>query len=88
MVVRSAKLTAKRQATLPAELCRDLGVGPGDRLLLERRLVDGESVWVIQAETPHVEMPWFGALRGYANGKSHDMEDIRRSIGRREEKAE
>jgi bifunctional DNA-binding transcriptional regulator/antitoxin component of YhaV-PrlF toxin-antitoxin module len=37
-------LTAKRQATLPAALCEELGVGPGDALDVERRVVDGETV--------------------------------------------
>jgi len=34
-------ITAKRQATLPATLCDDLGVGPGDVLDVERRVLKG-----------------------------------------------
>jgi len=75
------KLTSKRQATLPATLCEELGVKPGDELQLERRILGGDAAWVIHAkEKPG--MPWFGALSGYAAGKSHEMDTIRASIGR------
>lgn len=33
------KVTSKRQATLPAALCRDLGIEPGDTIQVERPLV-------------------------------------------------
>lgn len=74
------RITSKRQATLPKELCDELGVGPGDRLLLERRTIEGETVWVVLAPRP--DWSWFGSLRRYAEGKSHDWDDIEESIGR------
>ncbi|MFP4257559.1 MAG: AbrB/MazE/SpoVT family DNA-binding domain-containing protein [Desulfovermiculus sp.] len=31
------KLTSKRQATFPVQLCREIGIQPGDELVLERK---------------------------------------------------
>ena len=83
MSTKTITLTAKRQATLPAELCRDLGLQPGDKLALERREVDGVPAWIMRPVSEHNTSSWFGALRPYASDKSHAMEDIRRSIGRK-----
>ena len=79
MTARTVKLTSKRQATFPAEVCRDLNLQPGDKVVLEHRDIGGESAWVIST-TPKKE-PWYGALHPYAEGKSHSMESIRKSIG-------
>jgi len=77
------KLTAKRQATLPKELCDDLGVGPGDQLSLERHVIAGEVVWALRPRQP--DWSWFGGLSQYAAGKSHDWVEIQESVekGRR-----
>jgi bifunctional DNA-binding transcriptional regulator/antitoxin component of YhaV-PrlF toxin-antitoxin module len=77
---RKLTLTAKRQATLPAALCEELGVGPGDTLALERREIDGETVWVLRAPKP--DWSWLGAARQYAQGKSDDWHEIEQSIAR------
>ncbi len=82
MSVQTIKLTSKRQATFPAELCRELHLKSGDRLVLERREIDGKPAWVIRPASPEPES-WFGALRSFASGKSHSMDDIRQSIGRK-----
>ncbi len=72
-------LTAKRQATLPRDLCEELGVHPGDHLDVERAVVNGEAVWVLK---PHrVDWSWIGSV-SVPEGVSHDLEDIRASIGR------
>lgn len=72
-------LTAKRQATLPREVCDELGVRPGDRLDLERAVVNGNPVWVMK---PHrLDWSWIGAVTVPA-GVSHDLDDIRASIER------
>lgn len=76
------KLTSKRQATFPADLCRELGVKPGDELVLERRSIDGHEAWLL-SRLQASPAPWFGCLRAYATGKKHDLESIRASIGRR-----
>ena len=83
MPIQTIKLTAKRQATFPAELCRDLDLQPGDRLTLERRELDGAPAWVMRPLSGDAVPSWFGALRPFASGKSHAMDDIRRAIGRR-----
>lgn len=80
---RTIKLTAKRQATFPAELCHDLDLRPGDRLALERREVDGAPAWIMRPASAGKTSSWFGALRSFASGKSHAMEDIRQSVGRK-----
>ena len=80
-MVKTLKLTSKRQATFPVALCEELGVHPGDELKLERQILNGEATWVIQAKKKP-GMPWFGALRDYATGRSHDMPSIRTTIGR------
>ncbi len=41
------KVTQRRQVTLPRTLCRALGVDAGGRVLLERRVVDGQMLWVL-----------------------------------------
>ncbi len=73
-------ITAKRQATLPAALCEELGVGPGDALDVERRVVDGETVWVLRGK--HLDWSWVAAARRYATGRSHKLRDVKRSIER------
>lgn len=77
---KSVKLTTKRQATLPVQLCEELGVGPGDRLLLERRVLDGEAVWLLRRPEP--DWSWAGSLKRYGRGRSHDWAAIERSIER------
>ncbi len=78
--MKTVKITSKRQATLPLDLCEDLGVGPGDHLHLEARVEDGETIWVLRA--PGHDWSWFGAARSFAENKSHDWDDIEKSIGR------
>jgi AbrB family looped-hinge helix DNA binding protein len=72
-------LTAKRQVTFPKEVCEDLNVEPGDRLIVERQVIDGESVWILRPGK--VDWSWMGSVP-VAEGMSHDMDDIRKSIAR------
>jgi bifunctional DNA-binding transcriptional regulator/antitoxin component of YhaV-PrlF toxin-antitoxin module len=75
------KLTSKRQATLPKTLCEEMGIHNGDTIQVEPATVKGKRVWVlVPPQTPTT--PWFGCLRKYAKGKSHDMKAIRKSIER------
>ena len=76
--MQTIKITAKRQATLPINLCRDMGIRAGDRLILDQRYIDGEVLWVIRFNLD--KFSWMGALKRYAQNKSHHMGDIRRSI--------
>jgi bifunctional DNA-binding transcriptional regulator/antitoxin component of YhaV-PrlF toxin-antitoxin module len=76
----SLTVTAKRQATLPAALCEELGVKAGDKIEAERRVVNGETLWVLRGCKP--DWSWFGSARKYGKGKSHRWKDIRRSIAR------
>ena len=75
------RLTAKRQATLPKRLCEEMRLKPGDSLIVDTRIVDGERVWVIKPAA-EVETPWFGKLRSYGKAKRHDMKSIRESVER------
>lgn len=74
------KVTAKRQATLPVEFCRELGIKPGDEINVEKRMMGKERVWLLQPASS--SLSWFGSLKKYTQNKSHDMADIRKSIGR------
>jgi bifunctional DNA-binding transcriptional regulator/antitoxin component of YhaV-PrlF toxin-antitoxin module len=74
------KITAKRQATLPKALCRELGVRAGDTLDLVRETLHGESVWVVRSTKP--DWSWFGAARRYARGQSHRWREVETSIAR------
>ncbi|MBF0199100.1 MAG: AbrB/MazE/SpoVT family DNA-binding domain-containing protein [Planctomycetes bacterium] len=75
------KITSKRQATFPSELCGDLGIEPGDQVILEPLEIEGRKVWTIHRVEEDDE--WFGSLSKYASSKSHDMDDIRTSIIKR-----
>ncbi len=75
------KVTAKRQATFPKQVCESLGVEPGDELVLDRRVDAGQEVWVLRPAKGQ-NRPWLGHLKAYGKGKTHDMESIRSSIRR------
>ena len=73
------RLTSKYQATFPRTVCQNMGLKPGDSLMLEDRILEGERVWVLrksQASGPQ----WFGCLAKYAKGKPHRMDAVRKSI--------
>jgi bifunctional DNA-binding transcriptional regulator/antitoxin component of YhaV-PrlF toxin-antitoxin module len=73
-------LTAKRQATFPADTCDALGVEPGDRIALESRVENGERLWVLRP-VPRPARQWVGCLAAYAEPvHTHAMPAIRRSI--------
>ena len=73
------KLTAKRQATLPRDLCEELDVHPGDEIALERRVLGGETLWIMRPRK--VDWSWIGAASIAANA-THDMTAIRAAIAR------
>jgi bifunctional DNA-binding transcriptional regulator/antitoxin component of YhaV-PrlF toxin-antitoxin module len=78
------KLTAKRQATLPRRLCEELDVKPGDEIDLERRVLDGETLWIMKPRK--VDWSWIGSATVSANA-THDMAAIRASIARGRKRA-
>ena len=81
-MIQTLKMTSKRQATFPARVCEDLGVGPGQEIFLERRDIDGRPAWLLAAKSGMVNA-WFGALHRYAAGKPHDMASVRRSVAKK-----
>jgi bifunctional DNA-binding transcriptional regulator/antitoxin component of YhaV-PrlF toxin-antitoxin module len=60
----SIKLTSKRQATFPVEVCRQLGVCPGDSLELAAICHDSETVWILKPAKQRCPS-WLGRLRKY-----------------------
>ena len=72
------KMTAKRQATFPAELCRELGLQPGDTVDLEARIDDGRKIWVLK-RAAGAARPWIGSLKNYArkNAEAAPIEPTR-----------
>jgi len=78
---QTVRITSKRQATFPAQLCKELGVGPGDDLLLERIKIGDAITWTLKPKKNR-HSGWFAGLHKYAVNKKHDMESIRGSIGK------
>ena len=74
------KLTSKRQATFPRAVCDQMGIASGDGLRVEKRIVDGEAVWVLRPVNR--DTSWLGSLRKFAEGKSHRMASVRASIAK------
>ena len=81
-MAHTVRLTSKRQATLPVNVCKELGLKPGDEIILEKQKVDGDILWILRPKVQHPPH-WFGRLREYAQDKNHDMETIRNCIGSR-----
>ncbi len=81
MRVLKIKVSSKRQATFPKQVCESLGIQPGDEIFLDRRVESDEEVWVLKA-SKGLDRPWLGSLRKFGHGKSHDMEEIRGSIAK------
>lgn len=76
----TVKLTSKRQATFPAELCEEMGLSPGDELELIPRAEDGERYWILQ-KRKSPDRAWLGSLKSYAkNVEDHSLEAMRESI--------
>lgn len=73
------RLTAKRQATLPRQLCEEMRLRAGDSLVVDARVVDGERVWLLKP-ADRIETPWFARLKRYAKAKRHDLASVRRSV--------
>lgn len=59
------KLTAKRQATLPVEICKELGVTSGDSLELLPLRHNNQKVWAIKPVVK-AKSKWIGSLSKYA----------------------
>lgn len=76
------KLTAKRQATFPKELCDDMDLKPGDTIRLDKRTINGETLYCIHPVKKDETPAWFGVFNAYAKGKSPRMADIRESIAK------
>jgi bifunctional DNA-binding transcriptional regulator/antitoxin component of YhaV-PrlF toxin-antitoxin module len=69
----SIKLTSKRQATFPVEVCRQMGVGPGDSLFIEAMGEGAEQVWVLKP-AKEVRPAWFGRLKRYVGNANEPWE--------------
>jgi bifunctional DNA-binding transcriptional regulator/antitoxin component of YhaV-PrlF toxin-antitoxin module len=81
------RLTSKRQATFPSDLCDSLNLVPGDRLELVPRIEDGEKVWMLKVQK-RPDRAWLGGLKKYGEAVTdHSMDAIHHSVreGRAEE---
>ena len=73
-------LTSKRQATFPKEVCKSLGLKPGDVIQLEPRVEDGEKVWVLRPQHGRGRR-WVGCLGARTKKVTgHSLEAVRESI--------
>ncbi len=59
------KLTTKRQATLPVEVCKALGITSGDSLELLPLLYKNEKIWALKPLLK-TKSSWIGSLKRYA----------------------
>lgn len=75
------KLSTKRQATFPRGVCESLGLEPGDEIVLEPKITNGEETWELRPVKAR-QRPWLHCLNRYATGKDHSMERIRASIAK------
>ena len=77
------KLTSKRQATFPVEVCNALNLHPGDEVDLDLHVHQGEKEWVLRPKHSR-KRAWLEALRQYSHHArgDHSMKAIRQSIER------
>lgn len=76
------RLTSKRQATFPVEVCEALGLEPGDEIELIPVTREGERCWHLRPKKLP-DRSWLGSLQKYgAKVKEHSMAAIRESIER------
>ncbi|MBW1894561.1 MAG: AbrB/MazE/SpoVT family DNA-binding domain-containing protein [Deltaproteobacteria bacterium] len=80
-MTQTIRLTSKRQATFPVQLCRELGIEAGDDLILERKKIGKDFAWILKPKKK-IESKWFASLKKYAKDKDNSMESIRASIGK------
>ncbi|MDK3159954.1 AbrB/MazE/SpoVT family DNA-binding domain-containing protein [Kamptonema cortianum] len=82
--MQTIKISSKRQATLPVELCRQMNLKQGDRLHVYPEKKKGKIVWRLSPIPPD-EPRWFASLRPEVSGaqRDHSMSEIRKSIARR-----
>lgn len=76
--IQSIRLNEKCDATLPQALWDELGLHLGDRLMLERRVINGQAFWVIHPCRP--DWSWVGTAFPVDPLAPHDLEDVRASI--------
>ena len=78
-VRKEAKLTSKGQITVPRDIRRLLGVGPGDRLVFEN---SGEDVTVRPVRPASVFEKYRGAIPELPVGRREMMRFMRELRGR------
>lgn len=73
------KLSSKRQATFPRNVCESLGLKPGDEILLEP--TGDTAEWTLRPAKAR-SRPWLHRLRPYAAENDHSMDAVRGSIAK------
>lgn len=76
------RMTTKRQATFPRQLCEEMRLEPGHAIQVEPATLDGRRVWVLSAPPEPPKMDWIGSLRRHAGAGTHphSMEAVRAKI--------
>lgn len=76
------RMTTKRQATFPRQLCEEMRLEPGHAIQVEAATLDGQRVWVLSVPPEPPKMDWVGSLRRHAKAGAgaHSMEAIRAKI--------
>ncbi len=62
------------KAVLPAKLCREMGLQPGDEVEVKMRVIDGKSGWLLQRREP--DFSWIGSLKDHVKNRDHDLSRV------------
>jgi AbrB family looped-hinge helix DNA binding protein len=77
---KTARITSKGQITVPREIRRALGVGPGDKLLFEKDGGGGIHVRPVRTKSPFEKYRCIGTP-GIARGKKGVVRRVRELRG-------
>ncbi|MHC4886939.1 MAG: AbrB/MazE/SpoVT family DNA-binding domain-containing protein [Planctomycetota bacterium] len=76
------KVSARRQAVLPKQLCEEMQIGAGDSIEVEPITHGGETLWAIRP-LPTRDLSAVGSLKKYARKRQAGAEAVRESIVKR-----
>jgi len=60
-------------AILPATLCKEMGLRPGDEIDVEARVIDGGRAWLLRRSEP--DFSWIGSLKNHIKNHDHEPSD-------------
>jgi len=61
------------RAVLPAVLCQEMGLNPGDEVEVKIKVVDGKPGLLLRRLNP--DFSWIGSLKGHVKNRDHDLSE-------------